>query len=61
MKSQKYTQGPAKFGGNFSTVASNVVSSGTGFGSKTAVKNVKNVPLTKPAKTKARGFSARGK
>lgn len=57
-----YKQGPCSFGNNFpSTPASNVVSSGSGFGSKAAVKNTKSIPSGKPAKTKARGFSARGK
>jgi hypothetical protein len=44
-----------------STPASNVKSTGNSFGTKEAVKGVKNVPLTKPNKVGPKKFSARGK
>jgi len=50
------------FGTSFpSTPASNVKSTGNSFGTKGAVKNVKNIPSGKPKSVKPKGFSARGK
>lgn len=54
--------GIAGFGTSFpNTPASNVKSTGNSFGTKEAVKNVKNIPSGKPKAVRPRGFTARGK